>query len=178
MAIIVQSYTLPDGIDIDCILTNGAPHVFHARTDTVDLQSFVDAAEADLLATQTANTLEQAKQEKYAQIDADYNTNLSSGININGIILKATVDAQNEFTKGLVALSLIRDLGQYDDNTMMSVYGLTAIDYNGEPHDMTALQFKQLCAVYLQGIGTLRKTYLSRISAVNTATTIDELAVI
>lgn len=176
MATIIQSITLPDGIDIQCTLSNGQAHTFHAPLGTVDLQAFADSAEADLLLVLGRATLAQAKESKLAQVDFDFDAQLEAGVNVGGVILSATVSAQNEFTKGLVALGLLRDLGQYSDGTAMSAFGLTPGDHDGNAHDMTALQYKQLCGAYLQAIGTLRAAYVARRAAVEAASTIDAVA--
>lgn len=153
MATIISEGITGDGYDVSVILSNGESKVFHFLSQPTNTQEKVDELENSIL---TPLTLEIARGGAKSRLDMWYQNKLSEGIDIGGIILKATIYDQSRLanlTTG-INIALILQVIQPTDSLPTPIW-----DINGTAHSLTVTQFLGGVLQYMGSLGAIESKY-------------------
>ena len=166
------SYTQPDATiagQIDTIM-NPAPKVFGQGAV---IQNVGSPTDAQCVAALVPSALANAQNKQIATIQEAYNAQLKAGITATGggitATLAADVESQNLFTRFIVACMA---------GGVPSTQSETIFDINGTPIINTLANIQVLLATYASLIKADQTNMLTKIAAVQAATTVEAVQAI
>jgi hypothetical protein len=144
---------------------------------------------AEKKAAVAAQQLDLAMQWKLAALEQAYEDDLARGVSVpfaagdppgNETLVLAAGDAdQVRFTQGCVILNtaelVATDQAAFRAANISTVFGRKVADAAGNQFDMTVTQYRQLAVAYAQAIGTKQTVLMTKIAAVKSATSIDQV---
>lgn len=102
-------------------------------------------------------TIEEHRADRINEIAADFERTLGDGITVNGLLLAAGPEDQQQFAYGMTMLNSALLLGVVNAGTLVSAaFGRTVSDKAMGQHDMTVAEYIALALGYAAVIGQLQ----------------------
>ena len=163
-----------------------APENTKIRGKAILVDSLDGYTELQAYVAKIASELEQFKKEVIRRVEGKNTQELNKGVSVGNMTLGAKAEDMNAFTQGLVLLAAAESLSgisaqadggnQVTGDTMISaVFGRGVLDTKGAIHDMTINEYKQMALGYGMAIGSKEAEVLSKIAAINAASSKKEI---